>query len=99
MLVPIPSAAPPSPAAFTGIALRSLLCSRGRRFRSGLRLNFVALPGSVAAGLPAAALVAALVRMPLTPVLAPAALLGRLLASAFGTRAGAAVAVAPTSFP
>lgn len=96
--MPIPPASPPSPAAFTGIALRRLLCGRGRWSRSGLGLTFVALPGAVAATLRTPAFVAALVGMPLAPVLPPAALFGRLLASAFRVRTGATVAVAPTSF-
>lgn len=99
MLVPVPSAAPPSTPAFTGIALRRLLRSRRRWFRSGLRLNFIALPESVAVVFLVPAFVAAFVRVPLAPVLAPAALLGRLLGRALGTWAGAPVAVAPTSFP
>ena len=97
--MPIPPASPPSPAAVTGIALRRLLCGRGRWSRSGLCLTFVALPGAVAVTLRPPAFVAALVRMPLAPVLPPAALFGRLLDSAFRARAGAAVTVAPTSFP
>lgn len=97
--MPIPPASPPSPAAVTGIALRRLLCGRDRWPRSGLSLTFVTLPGPVAATLRTPALVAVLVRMPLAPVLPPAALFGRLLASAFRVRTGAAVAVAPTSFP
>ena len=97
--MPIPPASPPSPTAFTGIALCRLLCGRGRWSQSGLCLTFVALPGPVAVTLRTPAFVAALVRMPLAPVLPPAALFGRLLASAFGVRTGAAVAVAPATLP